>query len=289
MLGSTNSGTAGRLLIDTGSTGLSFSTLTPPADAVLQIGSSGAGNLVFTSSSNAFSNILPGLSVTVNGVSSTPVTLTVGQNTQALVAAVQQFAQAFNTVSSTIAQVDSFDPTTTKGGVLQSDLTVEQIHDAIFNAVTRLAGSATDKTRSLMQMGVTLTGGQLSVNADALQAAITNDPAGVQDFLGNAASGMATQLDASLKGFTDQFTGTIQQRVNNFNQVIGDEQERINFLNAQLDVKKTLLTNQFNQMESALAVLQAQSAQISQLANLVNLSSGSSNNSNSSGSSSASG
>jgi len=140
-----------------------------------------------------------------------------------------------------------------------------------------------------MQMGVTLTGGQLSVNADALQAAITNDPAGVQDFLGNAASGMATQLDASLKGFTDQFTGTIQQRVNNFNQVIGDEQERINFLNAQLDVKKTLLTNQFNQMESALAVLQAQSAQISQLANLVNLSSGSSNNSNSSGSSSASG
>ena len=39
MLGSTSSGTAGRLLIDTGSTGLSFSTLTPPADAVLQIGS----------------------------------------------------------------------------------------------------------------------------------------------------------------------------------------------------------------------------------------------------------
>jgi flagellar hook-associated protein 2 len=288
LVGSTNSGTAGRLLIDTGSTSLSFSTLTPPADAVLQIGSSGAGNLVFTSSTNTFSSILPGLSVNVNGVSSTPVTLTVGQNTQALVAAVQQFAKDFNTVSSTISQVDSYDPTTQKGGVLQSDLTVEQIHDAIFNTVASLAGNATDKTRSLMQMGVTLTGGQLSVNADALQAAITNDPAGVQDFLGNATSGMATQLDASLKSFTDQFTGAIQQRVANFNTAISDEQTRISFLNAQLAVKQTLLTNQFNQMESALAVLQAQSAQISQLSNLVNLAAGSSNSSSSSSSSSAS-
>jgi flagellar hook-associated protein 2 len=288
MLGSTSSGTAGRLLVDTGATSLSFSTLTPPADAVLQIGSAGSGNLVFTSASNTFSNILPGLSVNVNGVSSTPVTLTVGQDTQPLVAAIQQFAKDFNTVSSTIAQVDSYDPTTQKGGVLQSDLTVEQIHEAIFNAVTDLAGSGADKTRSLMQMGVTLTGGQLSVNVDALQAAITNDPTGVQDFLSNAASGMATQLTASLKGFTDQYTGSLQQRVNNINLAISDQQDRINFLNAQLDAKKTLLLNQFNQMESALATLQAQSTQVSQLANLVGLASGNNNSSSSSSSSSKS-
>jgi len=288
MLGSTSSGTAGRLLVDTGATSLSFSTLTPPADAVLQIGSAGSGNLVFTSASNTFSNILPGLSVNVNGVSSTPVTLTVGQDTQPLVAAIQQFAKDFNAVSSTIAQVDSYDPTTQKGGVLQSDLTVEQIHEAIFNAVTDLAGSGADKTRSLMQMGVTLTGGQLSVNVDALQAAITNDPTGVQDFLSNAASGMATQLTASLKGFTDQYTGSLQQRVNNINLAISDQQDRINFLNAQLDAKKTLLLNQFNQMESALATLQAQSTQVSQLANLVGLASGNNNSSSSSSSSSKS-
>ncbi|HUY92815.1 MAG TPA: flagellar filament capping protein FliD [Pirellulales bacterium] len=293
MLGSTSSGTAGRLLIDTGATGLSFSTLTPPADAVLQVGSAGSGNLVFTSGTNTFSSILPGLSVNVTGVSSTPVTLTVGQDTQPLVAAIQQFAQDFNTVSSTISQDDSYDPTTQKGSVLQGDLTVQQIQNTIFNAVTDLAGSGSDKTRSLMQMGITFTGGQLSVNADALQAAITNDPSGVQDFLSNATSGMATQLDTALKGFTDQYTGTIQQRVNTFNQAISDQQDRINFLNAQLDAKKTLLLDQFNQMESALATLQAQSSQVAQLANLVGLASGSSggssSSSGSSGSSSSSG
>jgi flagellar hook-associated protein 2 len=287
MLGSTSSGTAGRLLIDTGATSLSFSTLTPPADAVLQIGSAGAGNLVFTSATNTFSNILPGLTVNVTGVSSTPVSLTVGQDTQPLVSAVQQFVKDFNTVSSTISQVDSYDATTQKGGVLQSDLTVQQIHDTIFNAVTELAGSATDKTRSLMQMGVTLTGGQLSVNTETLQAAVTSDPAGVQDFLGNTATGMASKLVDSLKGFTDQYTGSIQSRVNLFNQQITDQQDRVNFLNAQLAAKKTLLLNQFSQMESALAVLQAQSSQVAQLANLAGLSS-SSNSSSSSSSSSGS-
>lgn len=288
MLGSTNSGTAGRLLIDTGATGLSFSTLTPPADAVLQIGSAGSGNLVFTSSTNTFSNILPGLSVNVTGVSSTPVTLTVGQNTQPLVAAIQQFAKDFNTVSSTISQDDAYDPTTQKGSVLEGDLTVQQIQNTIFNAVTSLAGSATDQTRSLMQMGVSFTGGQLSVNADALQAAITNDPSGVQDFLNNASNGMATQLDAALKSFTDQYSGTIQQRVNTFNLAISDQQNHVNFLNAQLSAKQNLLLDQFNQMESALATLQAQSSQVAQLASLVGLASGSSGGS-SSGSSGSSG
>ncbi len=224
----------------------------------------------------------------MSGVSSTPVSLTVGQDTQPLVSAVQQFVKDFNTVSSTISQVDSFDPTTQKGGALQSDLTVEQIHDTIFNAVTDLAGSASDKTRSLLQMGVTLTGGQLSVNTDVLQAAITGDPSGVQDFLGNAATGMATKLANSLKGFTDQYTGSIQTRVSLFNQQISDQQDRVNFLNAQLSAKKTLLLNQFNQMESALAVLQAQSSQVAQLANLAGLSSSSSSSSNSSSSSSSS-
>ena len=286
MLGSTNSGTAGRLLIDAGTTSLAFSTLTPAADAVLQIGTAGAGNLVFTSSSNTFSNILPGLTVNVTGVSSTPVTLTVGQDTQPLVAAVQQFAKDFNTVSSTTSQVDSYDPTTQQGGVLQSDLTVQQIHDTIFNAVADLAGSASDKTRSLMQMGVTLTGGQLSVNVDALQAAITSDPAGVQDFLSNAANGMATQLNTALQGFTEQNSGSIQQRVNTINLAISDQQDRVKFLNAQLDAKKTLLLNQFNQMESALAVLQAQGSQLNQLSNLVSLAQGYTASSGSNGSSS---
>jgi flagellar hook-associated protein 2 len=283
MVGSTQSGAAGRLLIDPGATGISFSTLTPAADAVLQVGSAGAGNLLFTSSTNTFNNILPGLTVNVNGVSSTPATITVGQNSQALVAAIHSFVDDFNAVSSTISQVDSYDPTTQKGGVLQSDFTVQQIHETLFDLITGQSGNSTDQTRSLMQMGITLTNGQLSVNDDVLQAAMAQDPSGVQDFVGNSTNGLAKKLGDALQNITNPFDGSLQQRVNNLSQAVTDQQDRIDFLNAQIDAKKQLMLAQFSNMESVLATLQAQQSQVANLANLaVQFSGGSSSSSSSS-------
>lgn len=268
MLGSTQSGAAGRLLVDPGTTSLSFSTLTPAADAVLQVGSAGAGNLLFTSSTNTFSNILPGLTVNVNGTSTAPATITVGQNSQALVTAIHAFVDDFNAASSAISQGDSYDTTTQKGGVLQGDFTVQQIHETLFDLVTGLSGNSADQTRSLMQMGITLTNGQLSVNDDALQAAVAADPQGVQDFIGNSSNGLAKRLGDALDAMTNPFDGTLQQRVNSINAAITDQQSRIDFLNAQIDAKKTIMLNQFNGMESVLATLQAQQSQVSNLATL---------------------
>lgn len=273
LIGSTQSGIAGRLLIDTGSTGLSLSTLTPAADAVLQVGAGSGGNLLFTSSTNTFSNVLPGLTLNVTGTSSTPISVSVGQDSQALVTTVQNFVADFNKVSSAISQDTAYDPTTQKGGPLQGDLTVETIDNTILNLVTGVSGSSSDKTRSLMQMGVTLSGGQLSVDSNALAAAIAADPAGVQDFIGNATTGMATQLTTALQGFTDQFTGVIQQRVNTINQQISDQQTQISFLNSQIDAKKAVLLQEFNNMEQALSAIQNQQGMLGQLVNLANFNS----------------
>jgi flagellar hook-associated protein 2 len=267
LIGSTQSGIAGRLLIDTGTTGLSLSTLTPAADAVLQVGAASGNGLLFSSSTNSFTNILPGLTVNVTGTSSAPVTVSVGQDSQALAQTIQGFATDFNKVSSLISQDDSFDPTTGQGGVLQGDATVEQVHNLIFGMINGVSGSASDQTRSLLQMGVTLSGGQLSVDPNALASAVAADPSGVQDFLGNATTGLAPQLTTALKNLTDQFTGTIQQRVNNITEQIASQQDQITFLNSEIDTKKAQLQAQFASMESSLASIQAQGSLLSQLSN----------------------
>lgn len=267
LIGSTQSGTAGRLLIDTGTTGLSLSTLTPAADAVLQVGSASGNGLLFTSSTNSFSNILPGLTVNVTGTSSTPVTVSVGQDSSALSQAVQGFVTDFNKVSGLISQDDSFDPTSGQGGVLQGDATVEQVNNTIFGFINRISGGPTDQTRSLLQMGVTLSGGQLSVDPNKLAAAVAADPSGVQDFLGNATTGLAPQLTTALKALTDQFTGTIQQRVNNITEQITGQQDQVSFLNAQISTKTAQLQAEFANMETSLATIQAQGSMLSQLAN----------------------
>jgi flagellar hook-associated protein 2 len=274
MIGSTQSGLVGRLLVDTGSTGLSLSTLTPASDAVIQVGSASGSNLLFTSSTNTFSNILPGLTVNVTGTSSTPVSITVGQDTTALTNAIQTFVTDFNTVSNTISQDDFYDTSSNTGSVLYANPTIEQISNTLMNAITGYAGGSTDKTRSLLQMGLTLNNGQLSINTSALQAAITADPSGVQDFLGNATTGMATQLSTALQNITAPYTGTIAQQNQNLTQQIQDQQSQITFLNAQIAAKTTLLQDQFANMENALASLQTQGNMLSQLANLATFNAG---------------
>jgi flagellar hook-associated protein 2 len=270
MIGSTQSGLAGKLLIDTGSTGLSLSTLTPATDAAIQVGTGSGNSLLFTSSTNTFSDILPGLTINVTGTSSTPATVTVGQDTSALVNAIQSFVNDFNTVSGTIAQDTAYDPTSGQGGVLQSDINIEQINSTIMNLVTGYSGGPTDRTRSLLQMGITLNNGQLTINAGQLQAAIAGDPTGVQDFLGNATTGMATQLNTALQNYTTPFTGTLAQRTNTLTQQIADQQSRVTFLNGVIAAKQTQLQSEFASMENALSTIQSQGSVLNQLANLAN-------------------
>lgn len=268
MIGSEQSGLAGRLLIDTGTTGLSLSTLTPAANAVVQVGVASGNNLLFTSSTNTFSDILPGLTVNVTGTSSSPVTVSVGQDPSALVNAIQNFVNDYNTVSGTIAQDDSYDTSTNTGSILYTDPTVEQINNTLNNFLTGTWGASTDKTRSLLQMGITLNNGQLSINSSALQAAVAADPAGVQDFLGNATNGMATGLSKALQNFTAPFTGAIAEQSNNLSQQISDQQAQITSLNAEIAAKTTLLQNEFANMESNLATIQSHGSVLSQLSNL---------------------
>ncbi|HVX15080.1 MAG TPA: flagellar filament capping protein FliD [Pirellulales bacterium] len=287
MIGSTQSGLAGRLLVDTGTTGLSLSTLTPATNALIQVGSGSSKNLLFTSSTNTFSNILPGLTVNVAGASTTPVTITVGQDSSALENAIQNFVNDFNTVSSTIAQDDSYNTSTNTGSVLYANSAIEQISNTIMNSLTGTYGSGTDKTRSLLQMGITLSGGQLSIDPATLQAAIANDPTGVQDFLGNAKTGMATQLSTALQNFATPATGLIAQQVNNINQQIADQQSQVAFLNSEISIKTQQLQDQFANMESSLATIQQQSSSLSQLAEIATFNANYANGATSSSSSSA--
>ena len=268
MIGSLQSGLAGKLLVDTGSTGLSLSTLTPATNALIQVGSGSGSNLLFTSSTNTFSNILPGLTVNVTGTSTTPVTITVGQDSSALVSAVQSFANDFNTVSNTISQDDSYNTSTNTGSVLFANSALEQVSNSILNALTATYGSGSDKTRSLLQMGVTLNNGQLRVDSTALQAAIAADPTGVQDFLGNAKTGMATQLANALQNFSAPATGLVAQQVNNLGQEISDQQTQITFLNTEIAAKTSQLQAEFNNMETSLASIQSQSSTLNQLAQM---------------------
>ena len=81
-------GLAGQLQIDTSQLGLTLNQSVAAQDALLSV-----NNTLVSSSSNTFSGILPGATLTVNGTSSTPVTITAAADSTNLVATLEALGQ----------------------------------------------------------------------------------------------------------------------------------------------------------------------------------------------------
>jgi len=278
MVGSSRPGSLGRLVIDTGATSLSLTTLSEAQDAVLEIGGVAGAGLLFSSSTNTFSQALQGLTIDVLGVSSSPVTISIGRDTQGLVNVVQQMVDRFNAALDSLEDYTLFDPETTRRGILQSEGLAQQIQSKLLELATGTAGSPTNSIRGLTQLGVSVADGRLSLDKGALQSRLSSDPAGVEDFLSKAQVGFAKKLETALKGYTNNIDGAIKSRVDALRGQVEEMDERTDFLNGRLEGKRQILLKQFIQMEQTLAQIQNQSGMLTHLAQLATQSNAARNN-----------
>ena len=263
-------GARGRMLIDTGATGLQVSTLSEAADAVVGIGggAGGAPGLLFTSSTNLFQNVVPGVSLLLGGTSSTPITVTVGANTQPLIDAVGQLVDRFNVANQSLTDDTKFDPDAGTRAVLQGDATAREAQNSLLSVLTNFAGSGTNAIRSLGELGLTLEGGVLTIDSAVFAARLNDNPEAVQNFFGDATDGLGKKLSDMLERISNPFDGAITAQLNSLTDRLTDFNERMTFLNSRLDDKRTRLLSQFLAMEQALAKIQGQSSALTQLSNL---------------------
>ena len=128
------------------------------ADAQLTIGS-GTGAFQVTSGTNTISGLMPGVTLTLVGTttSTSPVTITSAHDVQGLAAKVQSLVDAANSLHKTILSVTAFDTTTNTAQPLTGDFATTQLSlnlaSAIEDAVSgahpvspNLAGVSADKT-----------------------------------------------------------------------------------------------------------------------------------------------
>jgi flagellar hook-associated protein 2 len=181
MIYSKQTGTANALTINStlsGGAAPTFSDLQTAQDAQLQLGS-GSNAITTTRSSNAVKDLIPG--VTLNLVSespSTPVTVSVSQDTGKIQAAVQKFVDQYNNMVDYVNQQFNFNSDTQQGGTLQDDFTLQQVQSQLQQVVTNSIPGAT--TGSLADVGISLgDDGKLTLNATTLQNKLAADPNGV--------------------------------------------------------------------------------------------------------------
>lgn len=282
-LTATNSGTAGRLVIDGGTTGLSFRNLVNAQDAAVFVGGTGSSQpLLVTSSTNQLTNVIPGVTVSLLSASDTPVTLSITPDGSGIATQLQTFTTTFNSLVDEINTYTQYNTSTNTAGLLLGDPTTQQIQEQmyqVFSAVVSNAGTY----RTLGDVGLTLTdGAKIQFDQSTFDSAFASNPEAVSNLFTQTKTGLATVIDHSMTQLVDPVSGTITEESNSLSTQITSWNTQITQLDAILADKRSLLENQFANMETTLATLQSQQAALNSFSGIKTTSSTSSSSNSSS-------
>lgn len=233
-------------------------------------GSSAA--ITMTSSSNTFTDVVPGLTFTVSQTESTPVTLALQRDDTALTKLGSDLVNQLNLVlgeitSRTTATTSTADDggTILTPGVLsgQSDVRYlqQQVSDAGSNAVTY-----NGQLVSPSSVGIVIgQDGTFTFDSDAFAASLAADPAKTQAVL----SAVAQRVSDVATTYSDPYDGLLTSNIQQQQSTVQQLGDQIADWDQRLALRKASLEEQYSNLEVQLSNLQAQSSWLtSQLAAL---------------------
>lgn len=288
-----NSGLAGRITVDGGTTGLQFSTLVKAQNAAVFVGGTGSAHpLLVTSNTNQLTNVIPGVTVSLLAASSNPVTLSITRDGSGVSTQLQTFTDTFNALVDQINTYTQYDTSTNSAGLLLGDPTTQAIQSQMYQVFSAVVSNA-GELRTLGDVGMTLTDeAKIQFDANTFGSAFAANPDAVMNLFSQTSTGLGAVIDHSITSLVDPISGTIADENNTLKTKITDFNTQITQLDSIIADKKTMLETQFANMEATLATLQSQQSALSSFTGIkppVASSSSSSGSSSSSTSSSSSG
>jgi flagellar hook-associated protein 2 len=289
-----NSGEAGQVVINTGATSLNMSNLVDAQDAAVFFGGgTGTNPLLVTSNTNQISDVINGVTISLVGASSTPVTLSITTDPTGVGTQLNNMVTAFNTIVQQIQTESQYNTTTNQGGLLLGDATSQQIEETLYSVMDTVVQGA-GQYEDLSDIGITLnTNGSLSyptLNFDqnTFNQAFAADPKAVSNLFTQATTGLAAAINSATDSLTDPVNGIISLENDSLTNQIQQYNDSINQLNVIIADKRNQLEEQFTDMEETLAQLESQGAVLSALGTLKAATSNTSNVGSSAASSGAS-
>lgn len=247
-------GTAPNLLTETGA-----ATVATASDASVKLWAGTAAEQVITSSTNAFTDILPGVTINVTKVEASPVTISIAKDTAGVSSLasnlVANLTAVFNFIDSKSAVTPGTSSTgaaTVSAGVFTGNSTARGVKDSILTAA-----SAPVDGKSPSTIGITITkDGAIEYDADKFTAALAADPAGTQAMLQKLSDRVATVADSA----SNQYTGSITQVITGQQSSLKSLGDQIDDWDVRLASQRTGLERVYSALEVSLSNLQAQSS-----------------------------
>jgi flagellar hook-associated protein 2 len=274
-------GQANQFSVSTSAGSMTYGTLTTGLDAKITLGS-GANAVPITSSTNTFSGVMAGTTLTVSQTSTTPVTVSVTSDPDAIATAVQNMVTAANTALSKIAAYT--DSSTGSKAPLKGDWSLISLTNSVLSAVSTAIG-----TSSAHANGISVTtDGQLQFNATTFKTALAANPAKVQSAFSGAVGvgsdnvantpddtidtdGLAARLQTLADRASDSVSGSLTTLAKGEDSTAKNLTDQISDWNLRLQAQQDTLTAQFNNLETAMSTLKSQSSWLtSQINSLYN-------------------
>ncbi len=260
------SGLRGRMVFDSGDTGLALENLVEARDAVVFLGGSDAENpVVLRSPTNTLNNVLQDVAIDLVGTSDEPVDLSITQDVDTIVGDIKDFVDRYNEVIGRISELTSFNSETFERGVLFADSTVTQVESRLFRAVTDQLENVGASVSRLSTIGIAVDangnpadGNTLAFDEAKFREVYANNPEAVEQLFLTEDTGFGDLFDEMLDGITRSHDGLLATKDSSLESQEELINDRIASLQELLDQKQTRLEREFASLETSLAALQDQ-------------------------------
>jgi flagellar hook-associated protein 2 len=216
------------------------------------------------SATNTITDAIDGVTITaLKADDDVTHSLTIANDTNSTQARIKKFVDSYNDLSSQMATLRSYEPTTKKAGPLLGDALLRGIETDVRNKLAGAVSGLTGDYKSLASIGITTDrNGVLKLDSDKLAKAMTADFDGVAKLFGSA-DGVAARLSASLTSRLAD-TAELNMRSKALNQKTASlQKEQAALETRMLDVQRRY-NQQFNALDSLLSNMQSQSSFLSQ-------------------------
>jgi flagellar hook-associated protein 2 len=214
--------------------------------------------LAVTSTSNAVTTAIQGVSLNLTKTTATPISLSVARNTAGVTAAMSSFVSAYNTLYSSMQSASAYKSSSPLAGEAT-------IRDAMNQMRNIAAGAVTGGTMSSIgQSGISFTAaGVMQLDTAKLNTAMSTDFTGFSNLFNNATSGYGTLFNNFATSELSS-TGTFANRTTSLNQSVKTAGDRIAAMNAQLATLQMQYIRQYSSLNVMMANMNTTSTYLTQ-------------------------
>ena len=234
------------------------------------------GATIERASNSALTDVLDGVTLNLVGTGSSQ--LTVALNSEGIKTAVKTFVDSYNAYAEVLESYTTYntaDEDKPVPGLLQNDSMAREIASTLRAKATQMSpymnadnasytyGGQTGVMNTLSSVGIWTTGTENRLeltDEDRFDSLLQQDPSkveqlfrGIQTSSGSRVGGIALSLYTTSKDYSSDLDGWIDVRIENINDEIDDYTTRIDKMVSAMERKESMLWEQFNAMDEAIA------------------------------------